>query len=166
MTTKRTAHQHCNHPNTKAARAKCRNERKKAAAEFEALMAPTAEELAFAEMVKVRTEWETRRELFAEAHVWSAEGNADDTSVEEGFEPHTKRWYEVALATLESVRDDAERCLDASDPEKGQAVWLAGADDWQWVDQISRYENGWPREITVVDREGNRSVRPVTDIEI
>jgi hypothetical protein len=165
MTTNKS-HSNCPHPNTKSARAACRKARAKAAAEFEALMAPTAEEIEFGKMVEVRTAWETRSALFAAAHVSSAEINADDTSVEEGFEPMTRRWYEVALSTLESARDDAVRCQDASDPEAGQAVWLTNATDWQWVDSIARYENGWAKEIVVVDREGNRTTVPVTAIEI
>jgi len=165
-TNKNNSHRYCSHPATKSARAACRRKRAKDAAEFEALMAPTADEIEFQAMVETRTEWERRSELFAAAHVSSASQNADDTSVEEGFKVTDRRWYEVALSTLESVRDDAERCLDASDPEPGQAVWIAGSEDWQWVDTIAQYDNGWAREITVVDREGNRTTVPVTAIEI
>jgi len=166
MTTNKSNHRLCSHPNTKSARAKCRREKAKAAAELESFLAPTPEDLEFRAMVEAREAWETACERFAEAHIDSAYQNADDTSVEEGFEPMTKRWYECAMMTLESARDNAERCLDASDPEKGQAVWITDATDWQWVDSIARYENGWAKEITVVDREGNRSTVPVTSIEV
>lgn len=161
MTTNKSSHEKCLHPATKSARAKCRRER----AAWETLMAPTAADLEFAAIRALADEWESRCEIFASAHVDSAHQNADDTSAEEGFEYLSRRWYESALGTLESARDNAERVYRQDDPERGQALRLSDEDDWFWVDEI-RYENGWAAELTIVDRAGNRRQIKPADIDL
>lgn len=167
-----TSHRDCLHPSTKAARAKCRKDKAEIAklrADMEAenqiyhdtYIAP------YLAQEEARKKWEKECLLFASAHINSAEQNADDTAREEGFELYSLRWCEVALSSLHSARDLADRCWNAEDPEEGQSVEIEGATDWQWVDRIEeRYDNGWTKTIRVVDREGNRTVVPVTSIQL
>jgi hypothetical protein len=133
----------------------------------EELWLPTSAEVAFAKMVASRDVWEAESAKFADAHVGSASQNADDTSQEEGFLLMSARWYEVAVSTLHSVRDDAPRAMDPNDPEPGQAVEIKGRDDYHWVERVL-YGNAdnTPSEITVVDRDGKRSVITPRDLTI
>lgn len=152
-----TSHAHCLHPKTKAARAKCRRNKTEIATlvakqevedqiYHDAYIAPReAQEAA-------RKLWEAECERFCEAHIISAEQNADDTAHEEGFEPQSKRWYECAVSTLYSARDDAEQCLDIELIDKGQALDLG--DHYRWVDRIYYSKRG--PFATLIDREGNR----------
>lgn len=58
--------------------------------------------------------------------LWSAEDNADDTSVEEGFETHTERWYGVAVATYSSAHGSHMSELENL---TGNALGDAGIED-------------------------------------
>ncbi|MDO0926795.1 hypothetical protein QQY24_15720 [Streptomyces sp. TG1A-8] len=80
-----------------------------------------AEKAAEAEKVKHERAWDALvytpdgqgyAEGTCEQCVWSAENNADDTSVEEGFKPRSERWYEVAVNTYSSAHDDHVSELD------------------------------------------------------
>lgn len=115
MTT--TAHRDCIHPKTKAARAKCRANRKKVSeemAEWQERMeeydrihlAPIREKDA------ARAKWEAAQEGVDQRLIDAAEGNADDTSVEQGFEVYSTRWYEFAVMTLEDVKANADYYLE------------------------------------------------------
>lgn len=56
--------------------------------------------------------WDTACEGLNQRLIDAASGNADDTSVEEGFELFSTTWYEVALATLEDVKGNAHYYLE------------------------------------------------------
>jgi hypothetical protein len=126
---------------------------------------PTSADAAYAEMDAARAVWETESPKFADAHVSSADQNADDTAREEGFEYQSTRWYEVAVSTLHSVRDDAEHCMNPKDPQTGQALMIKGGTDYVWVDGVL-YGNAdhSASEIRVVDRDGNRSTITPADV--
>lgn len=106
-----------------------------------------AEKAAEAEKVKHERAWDALvyapdgqgyAEGICEQCVWSAENNADDTSVEEGFKPRSERWYEVAVNTYSSAHDDhvseldrqayyATQDTDVDDEEGEQDMPKAGA---------------------------------------
>jgi hypothetical protein len=98
--TNRIDHRFCDHPATRAGRAGCRRK----VAEF---FAPTAEDLARAALGEAEGRWYALRDDEAShpGQVLSAEINADDTAVEEGFEARSLRWFEVAYSTLAMLLD-------------------------------------------------------------
>lgn len=160
-----TSHADCIHPRTKAARAKCRKDKAEIAklwaehelknkAHHEAYIAPRERQ------EEAEAAWNEAFPKFAKAHQSSAHQNADDTSVEEGFEPGSTRWYQVALSTLESARADAEP-IDWEDPQSGQAVDFV--DHYRWVDRVIWAKLGGSKLI-LVDREGNRTEHPLIDL--
>jgi hypothetical protein len=162
-----TSHRDCIHPKTKAARARCRkNQAARAAdlAKFEADNQAYHDTYIrpYQEQETARKEWETESSKFCEAHVASANQNADDTSVEEGFAEYSKRWYEVAISTLHSARDDAERCLDLDEIDNGQVLDFIDQ-DYYWVDRVIYPSSGV--EVTLVDREGNRKTWMLDDLK-
>lgn len=52
-----------------------------------------------------RQAWEAAQEGVDEAHTLSASLNADDTSIEEGFEVGSVAWHECAILTLQRILD-------------------------------------------------------------
>ena len=161
-----TSHRDCTHPKTKAARARCRKTKAEVAellrqAEVEDKVYHDTYIRPYEEQEAARRLWEAESAKFAEVHIWSAENNADDTAHEEKFQPYSKRWYEVALSTLHSVRDDADRCWNIDDPEKGQSIYLD--DDYRWVDGVIYPNSG--TEVTLIDREGNHKTWMLDDLK-
>lgn len=162
-----TSHRDCTHPPTKAARARCR----KLKADLDALQAEHDENnriyhetyiVPFEQKEAARLEWEAMKDRFAYQFVNSADQNAFDTAHEEGFEPYSQRWYECAISTLESARDDAPRNIDLNDPDEGQSIdWLGR--ELHWIDRVISPASGW--EITIIDREGNRKVWMINDLK-
>lgn len=164
-TTRKTIHANCFHDNTKSARAACRRDRAKFAADEASYENEFLRPLR--EMEAARDAFDKACEIFADAHVSSAHQNADDTSREESFGLYTTRWYQVALSTLEHARDNAEKVFRADDAEKGQALQVKGGSDWVWIDAIEYAgKNGWPTAYTVVDRDGKRSKITPEDIDL
>lgn len=155
-----TSHRDCTHPATKAARARCRANKAKATAELAAFEAENkiyhdTYIRPYEEQEAARKGWEAECEKFCEAHIDSANQNADDTAHEEGFEPYSKRWYEIAISTLHHARDCADQNTDPKDPEKGQALQVIDRDDWYWVSNL-KWANGWATKVEIIDREGNK----------
>lgn len=157
-----TSHADCIHPRTKAARAKCRKNK----VEIDTLRVEhEAENKIYHDTYIVPREkqeaaeaaWNKAFPKFAEAHQNSAHQNADDTSVEEGFEPGSTRWYEIALSTLDNARDCAD-WINWEDPESGQAVDFG--DEYRWVDRVI-YGKGQKTKLILVNREGNRTEHPL-----
>lgn len=160
-----TSHRDCTHPATKAARARCRK--------LQADIAKMHREQAIEERIyyetyilpfelqeKARKEWEEEFPKFAEAHQASAHQNADDTAAEEGFEPYSKRWYECAISTLHSARDNAERALSLDWLDNGQLVEIEGK--YFWVDRVQYPNDGY--YAILVDDKGNRTKWMFTDL--
>lgn len=161
-----TSHRDCAHPKTKAARARCRKGKAEVAeilrqADIEDKIYHDTYVRPFEQQDALRVRWEDECGKFCEAHISSAEQNADDTSVEEKFEPHSKRWYEVAISTLHSARDDADKVFDLRDPEEGQ--YLEIADLPFWVDRV-RYGDNGASKVMLINREGNRAWALVEDL--
>lgn len=163
MTTKKIDHSLCNHPATKSARAKCRRD---VAATLAAIVTPeeTAEERAWEAKKAAEALWDAEWPKFCQRHVGSADQNASDTGLEEGFEDYSQRWYEVAVSTLHLARDTAEQVVNAYDPEPGQALMIKGGTDYLWVEHVI-WGHGVADTIVVVDREGNRSEIKPADID-
>lgn len=160
-----TSHRDCTHPATKAARGRCRKlqtdiakmHREQAIEEriyYETYIVP------FELQEKARKEWEAEHDKFCEAHISSAEQNADDTAHEEGFEPYSKRWYEIAIFTLQSARDNAESALKLEWLDKGQHLEIGGK-NW-WVDRVQYPKQGY--YAILIDEDGNRIQRLFTDL--
>lgn len=149
-----TSHRECTHPATKAARTLCRKFRATYTEPAEGVEARPLPAYVTDETEAARLIWESERCKFAEGHILSAETNADDTSVEDKFEPQSKRWYEVAVSTLHCARDDADR-FDYADPITGHALRLRSYDDWLWVDKVI-WANGEPFILVLVNRDGVR----------
>lgn len=99
--TNRIDHRLCDHPATKAARAACRRR-------VDAFFAPTAEDLARAELTAAEGEWKALKATAHPGQVLSADLNADDTSREEGFEVNSLAWYRCAISTLAMLLDTGE----------------------------------------------------------
>lgn len=160
-----TSHRDCTHPATKSARARCR----KAKADIAEMYRQQAiEERIYYDTYilprelqeKARIEWETESEKFCEAHIASANQNADDTAHEEKFDHYSKRWYEVAISTLHSARDNADRATSLDWLDNGQMVEIEGK--YWWIDRI-----GYPTEghyAILMDEEGNRMHWFLTDL--
>lgn len=96
-----TTHRNCTHPATSSARAKCRKQR---AAE-DALLAPTPDMIADRERLAAQEAWYAFCETLPEAVALSASANADDTSLEEGFEVDSLAWFECATMTAQRILD-------------------------------------------------------------
>lgn len=162
-----TSHADCTHPKTKAARAKCRRLKAEVATllknhEVENQINHDTYIAPFEAQEEARKNWENEQIKFCEAHIASAEENADDTSVEEGFEPHSKRWYDIAISTLHHARDNADEVFDLSDPEKGQYIPIY--DRPFWIDQMRYGDQGRASKLMLVNREGSRSWVMVEDL--
>lgn len=160
-----TSHRDCTHPATKAARARCRK--------LKADIAEMHRQQAIEERIyyetyilprelqeKARIEWETECEKFCEAHIASANQNADDTAHEEKFEEYSRRWYEVALSTLHSARDNAERAQSLDWLDNGQMVEIDGK--YHWVDRVQYPNDGY--YAILMDEEGNRTKWMFSDL--
>lgn len=116
----------------------------------------------YQEQEAARKVWEEESMKFCNAHINFAEQNADDTSVEEGFETHSKRWYECAVSTLHHARDNSDPIWDARDPQGGQSIrW---GDDHRWVAAL-RWGDGWATHVTLIDREGNLEEVPIEALD-
>ena len=156
MTTNKSSHAECTHPNTKSARAKCRKERKTLAAadvEWQAEMDELRKDREVEEL------WNKTYPIFCGAHQASAHQNADDTASEEGFEVYSRRWYEVALSTIHSARDNSP-AADLNDPEPGSHIYRER--NYYWVDHVIYPASG--AEITLVDGRGNRTTHKLADL--
>lgn len=153
-------HTNCTHPATKAARAACRKAMRDlfcdTPAEVAAILADKALDTA-------RADWEAFAARFAGAHALSGEINADDTAREEGFEAHTLRWYEVAMASTQAARDYALANMNHLEPEEGQRIGLRGSDANYWVDQVI-WGRGWATEVVLIDEAGTRRRVAVEDL--
>lgn len=99
--TNRIDHRLCDHPATRAGRAACRRK-------VEAFFAPTADDLARAELAAAEAEWSALKATAHPGQVLSADLNADDTSREEGFEVNSLAWYRCAISTLAMFLDTGE----------------------------------------------------------
>lgn len=155
--TNNNSHRHCTHPATKAGRAKCRRERGKISAEFNAVM-----DLGKA-AIALQTRWEWLSEHSPATLVDSASDNADLTAQEMGFNVHTMPWHEIAVSSLQMLLDTAELCRDPKDPEEGQRVELKNESGAFWVCKVWRREAGsaWATDMDVVDVKGNfRNITP------
>lgn len=159
MTTNKNSHEKCFHPKTKAARSKCRKERAAWAAEEAKWAAERAE------MEKDRAaerDWNEEFPKFAASHQDSAHQNADDTAHEEGFEMYSRRWYQVALSSLHSARDNSmEAHLYDNDPEPGS--YIRWDNDYRWVDGVSYFAEGGA-EVHLITRDGIRSTHKIADL--
>jgi hypothetical protein len=110
-----STHANCSHSSTSSARAKCRRRKAQDAADLAKF---EAEEKAYYEAYilpyerqeAARKEWEALRNADTShpGQVLSAEINADDTAIEEGFEAPSLRWYQVAYSTLAMLLDTGE----------------------------------------------------------
>lgn len=166
-----TSHRDCTHPRTKAARAKCRKRKAQNAADLVAFEVENqiyhdTYIRPYQEQEAARQSFEAECEKFCEAHISSAHQNADDTSVEEGFAPNSKRWYETAISTLHHARDTADRLFDLKDPEKGQYVSYklddGDREDDFWIADIKylwddRGNLRYP-DLTLINREGTKFI--------
>jgi hypothetical protein len=97
-----TNHRNCLHPATSSGRAKCRRERAQEAAyraEAEAELAPLLA------LKAARDAWYSLSNSLPEAIATSASANADDTSLEEGFEVDSLAWFECAMMTAQRILD-------------------------------------------------------------